>query len=164
MTRPRPIRGGKTTVKSARPTVVCFGEVLWDCLPKGLFLGGAPINAAYHLARYGLTVLPVTAVGRDFLGDEALRRVASWGLDTKFVGRDSAHPTGVVTATLDAAGAATRHLIQANPIFPLDNPAILSVPLGFLAAVLGTLVSREPEAEAAYSELNVRANTGIGAV
>ena len=107
MTRPRPIRGGKTTVKSARPTVVCFGEVLWDCLPKGLFLGGAPNNAAYHLAWYGLDVLPVTAVGRDFLGDEALRRVENWGLDTKFVGRDAAHSTGVVTATLDKAGAAT---------------------------------------------------------
>ena len=65
---------------------------------------------------------------------------------------------------VDAPGAVTRHLIQAAPIFPLDNPAILSVPLGFLAAVLGTLMSREPEAEVAYSELNVRANTGWGAV
>src|SRR5690606_33126198 len=107
MNRPYPTSGDKSTHQSARPTVVCFGEVLGDCLPKGLFLGGAPINAAYHLARYGLHVLPVTAVGRDFLGDEALRRVGSWGLDTKFVGRDADHPTGVVTATLDAAGAAT---------------------------------------------------------
>jgi cation/acetate symporter len=65
---------------------------------------------------------------------------------------------------IDAPGAATRHLIQAAPIFPLDNPAILSVPLGFLGAILGTLMSREPEVEAAYSELNVRANTGWGAV
>src|SRR5690606_9717511 len=60
---------------------------------------------------------------------------------------------------VDAPGAAVRHLIQAAPIFPLDNPAILSVPLGFLGAVIGTLMSREPEVEAAYSELNVRANT-----
>jgi fructokinase len=86
---------------------VCFGEVLWDCLPKGLFLGGAPINAAYHLSRQGLNVLPLTAVGRDFLGDEVIRRVANWGVTTKFIARDSTHPTGTVSATLDAAGIAT---------------------------------------------------------
>jgi cation/acetate symporter len=65
---------------------------------------------------------------------------------------------------VDAAGVAARHLIQRAPLFPLDNPAIVSVPLGFLAAIAGTLLGRDPEAEAAYSELNVRATTGLGAV
>jgi cation/acetate symporter len=65
---------------------------------------------------------------------------------------------------VDAAGVAVRHLIQRPPVFPLDNPAIVSVPLGFLAAVAGTLAGRDPVAEAAYSELNVRANTGLGAL
>lgn len=65
---------------------------------------------------------------------------------------------------VDPPTSAVRHLIQAAPIFPLDNPAIVSVPLGFLAAVLGSLLSRDPVSEAAYSELNVRANTGLGAV
>ncbi len=66
---------------------------------------------------------------------------------------------------VDAPGVAVRHLIQRAPLFPLDNPAIVSVPLGFLAAVFGTLLGpREVDAAAAYSELNVRANTGLGAV
>jgi cation/acetate symporter len=65
---------------------------------------------------------------------------------------------------VDAPTAAVRHLIQADPVFPLDNPALVSVPLGFLAAVLGSLLTRDPAAEAAYSELNVRATTGLGAV
>ena len=66
---------------------------------------------------------------------------------------------------VDAPGVAARHLIQRAPLFPLDNPAIVSVPLGFLGAVLGTLLGREADdADAAYSELNVRANTGLGAV
>jgi cation/acetate symporter len=65
---------------------------------------------------------------------------------------------------VDAPGVAVRHLIQMPPLFPLDNPAIVSVPLGFLAAIAGTLLGREPESEAAYSELTVRANTGLGAV
>jgi cation/acetate symporter len=64
---------------------------------------------------------------------------------------------------VDAPGTAVRHLIQRPPLFPLDNPAIVSVPIGFLAAVAGTLVRREAAAEAAYSELNVRATTGLGA-
>jgi cation/acetate symporter len=64
---------------------------------------------------------------------------------------------------IDPAGAAARHLIQAQPVFPLDNPAVVSVPLGFLAAILGSLMTRDPAAEAAYDELNVRANTGLGA-
>ena len=54
-------------------------------------------------------------------------------------------------------------VMKSNPIFPLENPGIISIPLGFLGAVIGTLLSREPEAEAKYDELNVRANTGLGA-
>ncbi|MBS1810187.1 MAG: cation/acetate symporter ActP [Acidobacteria bacterium] len=54
-------------------------------------------------------------------------------------------------------------VMKTNPIFPLENPGIISIPLGFLGAIIGTLLSREPEAEAKYDELNVRANTGIGA-
>ncbi len=53
--------------------------------------------------------------------------------------------------------------VMDNPLFPLKNPALVSIPLGFLAAVIGTLVSREPEAEAMFTELKVRANTGLGA-
>src|SRR3954469_10227852 len=59
--------------------------------------------------------------------------------------------------------ASARHLIQHAPIFPLENPGILSIPLGFLGAIVGTFLRREPEAEARFAELVVRANTGLGA-
>jgi cation/acetate symporter len=58
---------------------------------------------------------------------------------------------------------AARHLIQRPPIFPLENPGILSIPLGFLGAILGTFLRHEPEAESRFAELIVRANTGLGA-
>lgn len=61
-----------------------------------------------------------------------------------------------------AAGAA-HHLFQSTPWFPLENPGIVSVPLGFLAAIAGTLLKREPQAESKFNELTVRANTGLGA-
>jgi cation/acetate symporter len=50
-----------------------------------------------------------------------------------------------------------------NPLFPLKNPAILSIPLGFIGAWLGTLLSHEPESAEKFTELTVRANTGLGA-
>jgi cation/acetate symporter len=70
---------------------------------------------------------------------------------------------GPAVMGIDPPAAAVRHVIQSAPIFPLENPGLVSVPLGFLAAILGSLVRRDPEAEAAYSELNVRATTGLEA-
>jgi cation/acetate symporter len=49
-----------------------------------------------------------------------------------------------------------------HPMFPLHNPGIVSIPLGFLGAVIGTLITKEPEAQAKFAELSVRANTGLG--
>ncbi len=58
---------------------------------------------------------------------------------------------------------AARHLIQMKPLFPLENPGILSIPLGFIGAFVGTMSSRvDPEAEFKFTELEVRANTGLG--
>lgn len=56
-----------------------------------------------------------------------------------------------------------RRLIQAPAWYPLKNPGIVSIPLGFLAAFLGSVSSNEPSAEEKYVELSVRANTGLGA-
>jgi cation/acetate symporter len=58
---------------------------------------------------------------------------------------------------------AARHLFQHKPLFPLENPGIVSIPLGFLGAIIGALLIREPAAEAKFAELTVRANTGLGA-
>ena len=58
---------------------------------------------------------------------------------------------------------AARHLFQRPAMFPLENPGILSIPLGFIGAIVGTLVSREPSAESKFNELLVRSNTGLGA-
>jgi cation/acetate symporter len=59
--------------------------------------------------------------------------------------------------------AAKRHLIQMPPIFPLTNPGLVSIPLGFLAARASQGWRREPAAEARFAELKVRAHTGLGA-
>lgn len=82
------------------PAVLCFGEMLWDSLPPGLFPGGAPMNVAYHLQQLGLHAAPVSAVGRDALGDELLRRVTAWGLETSLIRVRDDKPTGLVRVAL----------------------------------------------------------------
>lgn len=59
--------------------------------------------------------------------------------------------------------ATAAHLIQAAPLFPLANPGIVSIPLGFLAAVIGSLITRDESDTQTFSEVSVRANTGLGA-
>jgi len=87
--------------------IVCFGEVLWDILPHGRFLGGAPLNVAYHLSRLGRTPRLVSAVGSDALGAEALSFIERAGLETGGVARHAALETGSVEVRLDAQGQAT---------------------------------------------------------
>lgn len=83
-------------------TILCFGEALWDCLPEGRFIGGAPLNVAFHLNQLGAKAFPVTAVGRDELGGELHAQLTRWGVETRFVSIHPALPTGTVTVQLDA--------------------------------------------------------------
>jgi fructokinase len=85
-------------------TVVGLGELLWDLLPSGKQLGGAPANFAYITNLLGDTGIPASCVGCDPLGDKALERLAQLGLNSAFVQRDSAHPTGTASVAIDASG------------------------------------------------------------
>lgn len=132
--RKRPIRPA---------TIACFGEALWDILPRGIFLGGAPLNVAYHLSRAGVEALPVSAVGRDFLGDEALRRMESWGLGSRFVARPPGRPTGTVRATLDAKGVASYRIARGVAWDRIAVAGALRRKVAPDAIVFGTLALRE---------------------
>jgi fructokinase len=132
-----------TTLRSHAPTIACFGEALWDILPRGLFLGGAPLNVAYHLSRQGARAALITALGRDFLGDEAFRRIASWGVNVRFVARLAAETTGVVRASLDAAGGASYDIARKVAWDRIAAArALLQSPAPH-ALVFGTLALRE---------------------
>ncbi|MFP4229022.1 MAG: carbohydrate kinase family protein [Salinivenus sp.] len=84
--------------------ILCIGEILWDALPDGLFLGGAPFNVAYHLHALGTEVAVASRVGDDLLGEEALRRLRAYGLATDLIQIDDSRPTGFVRVELDASG------------------------------------------------------------
>lgn len=68
-----------------------------------------------------------------------------------------------LVSTIAFVAVSPNYFPAKEALFPLKNPGIVSIPLGFLAAYLGSLWYKEPEAEAKFEELYVRANTGIGA-
>jgi len=84
--------------------ILCVGEILWDALPDGLFLGGAPFNVASHLRALNQKVAFVSRVGNDRLGQEALRRAQARGLETALMQIDDALPTGFVQVELGGTG------------------------------------------------------------
>src|ERR671932_1315357 len=96
------------------PEILCVGELLWDALPAGLFLGGAPFNVACHLRAAGLPTTMVSRVGSDLLGEEALRRLARYGVGTDLMQVDPSLPTGFVRVTVDDAD---------NPAYEIVEPA-----------------------------------------
>ena len=82
--------------------IVGMGEALWDCLPEGKKIGGAPANFAYHASQFGFDSRVVSAVGADADGDEILDVFARKGLRTQI--ERVPYPTGTVQVTLDAVG------------------------------------------------------------
>ena len=82
--------------------VVGMGEALWDVLPEGKKLGGAPANFAYHVSQFGLPGCVVSAVGNDKLGTEILDNFREKQLNNLV--ETVPYPTGTVQVTLDAEG------------------------------------------------------------
>jgi len=85
-------------------TVVGLGEILWDILPGGKQLGGAPANFAYHAQALGAEAIPVSCVGDDENGKEILSQLQKLGLNRNYIAIDKNHHTGYVTVKLDKAG------------------------------------------------------------
>lgn len=75
-----------------------MGEVLWDLLPDGKILGGAPVNFAYHAMQLGAVGVAVSSVGNDELGREIIDSVNSKGIENCIA--VNTHPTGTVGVTL----------------------------------------------------------------
>lgn len=82
--------------------VVGMGEALWDVLPEGKKIGGAPANFAYHVSQFGLPSCVVSAVGEDALGKEIVENFTSKGLNQLIA--EVPYPTGTVQVEIDPAG------------------------------------------------------------
>lgn len=89
-------------MRTKRNYVVGIGEALWDVLPEGKKLGGAPANFAYHVSQFGLQSRVVSAIGEDKLGNEILDNFQGKGLHTLIAKVE--YPTGTVQVQLDNEG------------------------------------------------------------
>jgi fructokinase len=89
---------------AAVPTIVGLGELLWDFLPAGRQLGGAPANFAYISTLLGNRGVVASRVGNDALGEEAIRQLQERMLECGCIQRDMKHPTGIAKVGLNAQG------------------------------------------------------------
>jgi fructokinase len=89
---------------NSTPTVVGLGEILWDFLPSGRQLGGAPANFAYCSHLLGTRAVVASRIGSDELGAEVRARLAEAGIRDEFVQSDAKNPTGTVIVKLDEVG------------------------------------------------------------
>ena len=82
--------------------IVGIGEALWDVLPEGKKLGGAPANFAYHVSQFGLNSCAVSAIGKDRLGEEIIEQLNDKGM--RYHIETVPYPTGTVQVEIDQAG------------------------------------------------------------
>ncbi len=80
--------------------IIGIGEALWDLLPSGAQLGGAPANFACHAHSLGAETGVITRIGDDALGREVVHRFTQMGLSAAAVQKDDLAPTGTVIVEL----------------------------------------------------------------
>lgn len=130
-------------------TVVGLGELIWDMLPDGKQLGGAPTNFAYVSNLLGNQVAVASRVGRDELGREARARLERMGINAGFLQVDDVHPTGTVGVRVGERGEAHFAVNENSAWDYLEWTARWEELARATAAVcFGTLGQRQPRARA----------------
>lgn len=128
--------------------VACFGETLWDIVGGDRFLGGAPLNVAYHLRQLGTAVELISAVGEDSLGTEAIAQVERAGIGVEHVRRHPQWSTGTAGVQMNEAGEPTFSIADPAAWDGIaDDPVALGDALRLappVALVFGTLALRRP--------------------
>ena len=141
--------------------IVAIGEVLWDLLPSGPQLGGAPANFAFHSRGLGADARLVTRIGNDARGSMVFDRFAQWHLPIETVQVDAQHPTGTVEVTLDAGGQPHYTISEgvAWDAIEADAPATALVRSAD-AVCFGSLAQRSPTSRASIRALVAAARPG----
>ncbi len=81
--------------------IAAFGEVLWDLLPDASLLGGAPFNFTYRINSLGNEGLMISAIGKDTLGEKALKTISELQISDRYIQINQDYPTGTVNVFFD---------------------------------------------------------------
>lgn len=132
---------------SKKPIVAGIGELLWDVLPSGKQLGGAPCNFAFHAMQAGCEGFVISAVGKDVLGAELIHNIKDLGLSDQFV-QENEFPTSTVTVKLDENGSPD-FIIHENVAWDHIrwNKEIQELAIKVDAVCFGSLAQRKHESE-----------------
>jgi fructokinase len=138
--------------------VVGVGEVLWDLLPEGPELGGAPANFSYHAYALGARVQVITCIGNDDYGREIIRRFDDLGLPDDTVQVDPDRPTGTASVALSGNGIA-HFTIQENVAwdFIAEPPEATAAVSAADAICFGSLAQRSKLSRNSIQHLIVEA-------
>ncbi len=131
------------------PTIVGLGEILWDLLPSGRQLGGAPANFAYSSHLLGNRAIVASRIGSDDLGNEVRNRLLNARVGDDFLQVDPTHPTGTVKVELDSSGQPSYEITQGAAwdfMEWTDNWQALAQSAD--AVCFGSLAQRTPESRA----------------
>lgn len=147
-----PTRNRSSSVRSLK--VMGLGEVLWDLLPSGKKIGGAPTNFAYHAHALGAEAAVISRVGRDDLGREMTDRIRELGLPVTEVQWDESAPTGTVSVSISRDGI-PEYIIHENTAWDrlaATDSALASV-RDVNALCFGSLAQRDAVARDAIRRL-----------
>ena len=132
--------------------VIGIGEILFDLLPEGRQLGGAPANFAYHATRLGCNGVAVSAVGCDSLGDEIVELLATNGVNHQIARVDA--PTGTVRVSLDERGVPCYEICEGVAWDQIQlNDEVLALAKSCDAICFGTLAQRSEMSRKAIYDL-----------
>lgn len=137
-----------------RKRVLAYGETLWDLLPSGAVLGGAPFNFAYRAHSLGERATIVSRLGRDELGRRAYDEVIALGMDARLMQWDDEHPTGTVEVSFDAEHNPDYHIIPDVAYDNIEtNAPLLDAAPGAHCLSFGTLIQRTQTSRRTLQEL-----------
>lgn len=139
--------------------IVCFGEVLWDVLPSGRMIGGAPFNVAFHLNRCGIPAKVVSQVGDDPEGKKIQQAFYKLGLSDDYLFVHPGLSTSQVTVFLDARGVAKYTIhepVAWDAISPTQLPDLHPTWL-----IYGSLACRQKVTREALDELKARSQFSV---
>lgn len=137
-----------------KPKVIGIGELLWDVLPAGPRMGGAPANFACHAAALGADAAVISRVGADESGKRLVGLLSERGVSTEGIIPDPDHPTGTVNVKLDAAGHPDYEIVPDVAWDHITVTPLLAHLVGNADAVcFGTLGQRDPASRDAIRRL-----------
>lgn len=137
------------------PKILSIGEIIWDVYENESLIGGAPLNFAAHAKRCGAESFMISAVGKDKLGEDAIKIIKNLQIDERFI-KTSSFPTGKCEVTLNESGIPSYNVLS-NTAFDniiLSDTDIEEIKkLSFDALYFGTLIQRNTVSKAALEKL-----------